>query len=354
MTRPRSEHSDRTDPRGDPGDGVTVATHFARPLARALRRLGVAPGRVLGALARKELPPRIPYRDAAAAWQAAVAATDEPAIGVLASACLVAGDYGLIEYLARSSATLRIAAERLGRYHRLMNDRADAQLSTRGGLGAGQVRLRYVGPSTLAMPRAYVEYVIGAWVRLAREATDEPRVVLAVHLPFPAPRDRRPYRDAFGATIAFGRPHADVLLDATIVDRPLVGADTHVTAMLERHAEAVLASYAPAAEWHRKVSDALRPRLADGPPRLATIAATLGETARALRRRLATEGTTFAALLDDLRRSLALQMVDDPTLSIGEIAFVLGFSEASAFHRAFRRWTGRTPRPAAVARARHA
>jgi AraC-like DNA-binding protein len=271
---------------------------------------------------------------------------------VIASACLVAGDYGLIEYLARSSATLRIAAERLGRYHRLMNDRADAQLSTRGALRAGEVRLRYVGPATLAMPRPYVEYVIGAWVRLAREATDQPCVVVAVHLPFPAPRDRGPYRDALGATIAFGRPHADVILDAKILDRPLVGADTQVTAMLERHAEAVLAAHAPAADWRRRVSEALRPRLADGAPRLATIAANLGQTERMLRRRLEAEGTTFAAILDELRQSLALQMVDDPALSVGEIAFVLGFSEASAFHRAFRRWTGRTPRPPLVARAR--
>ena len=61
--------------------------------------------------------------------------------------------------------------------------------------------------------------------------------------------------------------------------------------------------------------------------------------------RLEDEGTTFARLVDDVRRRRAVSMVRDRSLSLGEIAFLLGFSEASAFHRAFRRWTGGTPRP---------
>lgn len=349
MNPPESERSDRRDRAGDPGDGVTVATHFARPLARALRDLGVDPARALGALAAKELPPRVPYSVAAAAWRAAAETSGEPAIGLVAAKLLVAGDYGLMEYLARSSPTLRIAAERLGRYHRLMNDGADAQLLVRGG----QARLRYVGPAALSMPRAYVEFVLATWARIAREATDEATVVAAVHLPYPPPRDRRLYRDVFGATIAFEQAHAEFLLDAELLERPLIGADTHLTEMLEHHAAAVLASRAPQAhEWRERVEEALRSRLADGTPRLAAVAAALAVPERALRRRLEDEGTSFAAVVNELRRRLALEMVDDESLSLGEIAFLLGFSEASAFHRAFRRWTGRTPRPQALSRPR--
>jgi AraC-like DNA-binding protein len=64
---------------------------------------------------------------------------------------------------------------------------------------------------------------------------------------------------------------------------------------------------------------------------------------RTLRRRLEAESTTFRRLLDELRRDLALRYLADPRLAIGEIAFMLGFSEVSAFHRAFRRWRATTP-----------
>jgi len=64
---------------------------------------------------------------------------------------------------------------------------------------------------------------------------------------------------------------------------------------------------------------------------------------RSLQRRLADEGQTFDALLDELRHELALRYLADKTLAIAEVAFLLGYSEPSAFHRAFKRWTGKTP-----------
>jgi AraC-like DNA-binding protein len=221
-----------------------------------------------------------------------------------------------------------------------MNDGADAQLSVRGR----EARLRYVGPASRPMPRAYVEFVLATWVRFARETTDDAAVIDAMHVPHPPPRDLRPYRDVLGVPMVFGSRHPELRLRADILARPLLGADLRLTEVLERHAETVLAARAPADEWRRRVTEVLRTQLADGSPRLATIARALAMSERALRRRLESEGTTFVAVVDDLRRALALDMVGDASLSIAEVAFLLGFSEPSAFHRAFRRWTGRTPR----------
>ena len=80
------------------------------------------------------------------------------------------------------------------------------------------------------------------------------------------------------------------------------------------------------------------------PPTLERTAHALGMSPRTLRRRLADEGTTFSNLLAEVRRDLAQRYLGDRALSIAEVAFILGFSEASAFHRAFRRWTNTTPR----------
>ncbi|MGA9526123.1 MAG: helix-turn-helix transcriptional regulator, partial [Myxococcaceae bacterium] len=83
--------------------------------------------------------------------------------------------------------------------------------------------------------------------------------------------------------------------------------------------------------------------LSGGEPTLEAIASQLAITPRTLQRRLKEHGTTYQLLLEELRRELALRYLRDHGLEISEVAFLLGFSEPSAFHRAFRRWTGTTP-----------
>jgi AraC-like DNA-binding protein len=76
---------------------------------------------------------------------------------------------------------------------------------------------------------------------------------------------------------------------------------------------------------------------------LAACAAKLSMPSRTLQRKLAADGGTFASLLDDVRRELSLELLADPTTSVAEVAFALGFGDQPAFHRAFVRWTGSTP-----------
>jgi AraC-like DNA-binding protein len=98
---------------------------------------------------------------------------------------------------------------------------------------------------------------------------------------------------------------------------------------------------------HESLSDRVRQILMQevpgGNPSLEWVASRLALSPRTLQRRLRDEGTTHVALLDDLRRDLAIGYLKEKRVPIGEIAFLLGFSEPSAFHRAFRRWTGSTP-----------
>ena len=83
--------------------------------------------------------------------------------------------------------------------------------------------------------------------------------------------------------------------------------------------------------------------LPDREPTVAAIAARLHMSARSLQRRLQDEDTRFTEVLSDLRRELALRYLQDRRISIGEVGFLLGFLDVTAFHRAFKRWTGRTP-----------
>ena len=83
--------------------------------------------------------------------------------------------------------------------------------------------------------------------------------------------------------------------------------------------------------------------LAGGDASIDQVAKALSLSPRTLGRRLEEEGTTFKDVREDLRRRLALQYVGGQDLGLSEIAFLLGFSDAAAFHRAFKRWTGQTP-----------
>jgi AraC-like DNA-binding protein len=129
-----------------------------------------------------------------------------------------------------------------------------------------------------------------------------------------------------------------------MLERPVVKADPALSHLIERHAEALLAALPPptqtAADRVRRIlSSALR----DGDATLAGAARKLKMSERSLQRRLADEGVTFDALLDEIRRDLALRYLADAKIAVAEVAYLLGYSEPSPFHRAFKRWTGRTP-----------
>jgi AraC-like DNA-binding protein len=100
----------------------------------------------------------------------------------------------------------------------------------------------------------------------------------------------------------------------------------------------------PAGAFRRAVEQRLEPMLERGAVRIEAVARALGCSRQTLYRRLKEEGTTFAALLDGLRRRLALHYLREQGLSVKETAYRLGFSEPAAFSRAYKRWTGSSPR----------
>jgi len=87
----------------------------------------------------------------------------------------------------------------------------------------------------------------------------------------------------------------------------------------------------------------MKDELNGGDASLVALAARIGMSERTLQRKLSGQGTSHQKLLDEMRRELALRYLRDPNIAICEAAYLLGFSESSAFHRAFKRWTGATP-----------
>jgi len=125
---------------------------------------------------------------------------------------------------------------------------------------------------------------------------------------------------------------------------PLVGADTYLNQMLVRICEETLATRsAESPSLRTSIENITAPILPHGKARLSEVAQQLHSSQRTLARRLADEGLSFAGILDEMRRDLALRYLQDRSLSVSRIAWLLGYQEVSAFTHAFRRWRGETP-----------
>lgn len=163
----------------------------------------------------------------------------------------------------------------------------------------------------------------------------------AVQLTRARPRDVRPYREFFGLLPSFNAAKSGVLIDATWLDRPIDGADPALHSLLTELIDGLEAQEpTPLTESVRR---ALRTMVMAGTASSDNVARIFSMSERSLRRRLQREGTSVHALLSETRLEVARQLLQTD-LPLAEIAATLNYSEPSALSRAFRAWTGITPR----------
>ena len=159
----------------------------------------------------------------------------------------------------------------------------------------------------------------------------------------PAPADPAPWTTALGVAPRFGAPVTLAALDAAVLDLPLPQADEATAATTEAQCRALLA----ARRGRDGVAGAVRDVVASRPgdvPSAAEVAARLALSERTLRRRLDAEGTSYRALVDEVRETLAEELLRTGGLSVEQVARRLGYAETASFTHAFTRWKGVSPR----------
>ena len=282
---------------------------------------------------------RIPLVVETALWDAAARLADDPAIGLHAAESLRPGVFDVLDYVVRTAPTLRVSLERLARYNRLLHDSAVFTVSDRGPV----TRVEHA-PGT-AQSRHAAEFTLASLVVIGGQIAGTGLDVRGVELRHaPVPEALPELARVFGRAPLFGRPVNALDLDAAQLARPSPAADPVLSRVVLRHADALLAARpAPAASTADRVRHLLAQAMGEGEATLVAVAAKLRMSERSLQRRLADEGSKFDALLDETRRDLALRYLADRKVAIAEVAYLLGYSEPSAFHRAFKRWTGLTP-----------
>lgn len=198
----------------------------------------------------------------------------------------------------------------------------------------------------IARTRIGPEFAPANSVWMMRELTGmarEDSLVREVWFQHSAPADPTPYEHFFNAPVTWSAPETRLVLTREGIDRPILRRNPELFAYLDKHARALSESIGGAPTTAARVREFVLDALKGNEPTPAAAAKKLGMSERTLQRRLKEEGRTFADILDDVRRALAVRYLGDPSLAIFEVAFLLGYAETSSFHRAFKRWTNEGP-----------
>ena len=298
-----------------------------------LQELGVDPASL------EDPDARLPAPTVLAVWNALRAATGDSTLQLIAPAALPFGAYRIIDYLVAASATVGDGVRRFAQYFGLIAEEVTLRVEAEAGDYCLVLARADGGP----VPPVYVDYVFAALVTRIRMRIRPGLVVAGVELRQPEPSAAARYHEVFQAPIRFGAPADRLRFSGAEWEQPTVAGDAALAALLEEHARILAARTPPGATgFVGEVERAVASRLPNGASAEA-VARELNMSVRTLQRRLVACGTTFHHVSDAVLARLAAGYLTDPSVSVSEVAFLLGFSEQSAFNRAFRRWTGESP-----------
>ncbi|MEQ8968015.1 MAG: AraC family transcriptional regulator [Azospirillaceae bacterium] len=264
-------------------------------------------------------------------------ATDLP---LRVGASMDCDDYGAFGLAWKTAPTLRGSFARAERYWRLLTSVAEYEVRAEGE--DAWFVLHRAGPRRLGL-RLSNEATLASVVGIIRQVVPGGFAPLEVHLTHRAPASIAAHGAYFRCPVIFGSELDALLVPAEALARPNRLGDEAVTRFLLAHLDRELAALETDRSLDRTVRDAVARRLSAGVPRMETVARGLGMSERTLQRRLGEADLTYQAIVEAARRELAEGLLAGSGYALAEIAFLTGFSEQSAFTRAFKRWTGRTP-----------
>lgn len=322
-------------------------------LARGLMKFAVAKGADAAALsARSGIAPadvedqdhRVPMPNYIALMRAAKELSGDPAIALHYGEEVDLSEVSIAGLIMNASADMREAFTQMNRFGRLA-----VEVETE----AGESRFKHVLEEgelwlvdTRANPNAFYELTE---VTFARQICGLRRFLprpfaLEVHVTHPAPDYAAEYTRVFGCPVTFESRWNAMRTDASLQSHKVALQPRYVFGVLSERAEALLKELEQSKSTRGRVELQLMPVLHTGDIGMDAVAAKMGVSRQTLFRRLKAEETTFEKVLDELRHRLALHYLSGKKASVNETGYLVGFSDPAAFSRAFKRWTGKSPR----------
>jgi AraC-like DNA-binding protein len=279
-------------------------------------------------------------------WERVARVADDPIIGLRMAQAATLKSFGALGQVLPSSSTVLDALRQTARYSALASQGTRVSVASH----ANTIGVTFVFPERLND----VALTISLWgltnmalVPLRVAAASEKPLLISCTLPSPSPSTVRALRQHY--PFEFNAEEDSVLFEKSVGAIRVPTADADLQTLLAETMDRHLAALGPAASFEQGMLSVLRTMLNGEMPTLASLARRSGMSQRTLQRRLAESGTSFQSLLRHVLRETSDQYLARGRLSHGEIAFLLGYSEESAFSRAYRSWTGHPPSEARVA-----
>lgn len=286
-----------------------------------------------------ELPERIKPAVMHDLWEAVSAVTGRRGLGLRIAEEVTVDQFSTFGRILATSATIGDALARGVRLFRLLSERQRFAVRLDGRQAVIVLETLHDGQ----LHREGAEFLIGAIVTLGRRLAGPHRPPIEVRFTHDPPAQSHDAEGFFGCPVHFGASENSIAFDSEFLFRPVLGHDPARCAALQREAESLLAELSEPTAFRRDVVNAISREINEGNSSISRAAARLGMHPKALSRSLRADGTTYRELLDQVRLHLARRYLEQRGVGVTEIAFRLGYSEKSAFNRAFKRWTGKPP-----------
>jgi AraC-like DNA-binding protein len=327
-----------------PRPGVSIA--LVRTLVAEVTRAGIAADDFLARAGFEDAPladasARVDLGTYDRLQELALDLTGDPALGLHMGARAPLVTFDMVGSMSAHCSTIREAIEVFRRFRRLVSD-CDAPALHEQGEQA--ILTFYFIRGSERCSRLRAELGIAALVRFAfQSAMTKPRSAV-IEFEHAAPSYAGEYPRVLGFPVTFGQRATRIVFERRILDAPQLHADAEVERLLEGQANRRLQALSVASSVAARVRAVVAQECGRTRPSMNEVARRMSVSSRSLRRHLQDEGVTFTEIVEDAIADVARRLLADPAITIQEVAGRLGFSEASSFHRAFKRWTGMTPR----------
>ncbi len=328
---------------------TTVSAGYARSILDFAVSRGAARDALLEASgiesARLEDPDnRVPFEKMKTLVRAAARACDDPAFFLHFGARSLFVEMSIVGLICHAAETMAEAFVQMNRYAKLVVEVDGHESGERFALVPDPNGVWIV--DRRRNPNDFPELTDSTFARficeVARYFGDFPFAKL-VHVTHAAPAYRDEYEKVYKVPVIFESDRNALLIDPTWLSLKTHKPNRYVFGIFSDHARALLTSLENSKSIRGKVEAALIPMLHTGELGMDHVARAMGVSRTSLYRKLKAEGVGFDELLDDLRRRMALHYLNGEKVSVNETAYLVGFSEPSAFSRAFKRWTGTSP-----------
>ena len=332
------------------GRPLPTGTGFAARQAFAvLRKHGVAAAPLLhrAGLSERDLVAegdnsrRITANAQAKFLDLAAEAMHDSAFGLHLAGQVDPRDAGILFYVGSAARDVGEALALYSRYCRIVNEAIRVKLTpTPGGIA---VEIEFAGLPRYAT-RHNIEFILGGVKALLRAVTGRNVSPTTVAFSHNRNSDVREFERFFGCPVEFGAQTNLLALSHDVLRTPLTTADRKLLDAIRPFCDmAAKERNTGMGTFRAAVENEVERLLPDGKAQVQTIAKNLALSVRTLSRRLSDEGTTYVDVVDQLRRSLALQYLKEPGMSLSQISWLLGYEGSTSFNHAFKRWTGRSP-----------